>query len=123
MPISVGERLSGLEATVGALQQYEHERWHKLDNDLSPLTLLPAQLARDLAKMEGRLESTLDRALEKELAPIIKDVADLKIDVASLKSKSQQMTGVRKFGEWLAQTVISAIVAIAAVMALGGRHP
>ena len=48
---SLGERISSVEATLGALEKYEHERWHKLSNDLQPLVALPEKITRDIAKM------------------------------------------------------------------------
>lgn len=105
--LNLGERISAVEARLAAMDDYSHERWHKLANDLQPLILL---------------DRTIRLSITEALAPVTADVAALKRDVEALKLARQQMTGVRKFGEWIIQTAISALVAVAAILALG-KHP
>ena len=126
-----GERLAALTAAFEQFEKYEHDRWHKLNNDLQMIVNLP----RDLAKMEGRfrgevtavsraIEKTVADAIEKALGPVNQDVADLKDEVDALKEDRQQLTGAKMMAVWVVQTIIAALSAFAAVLALGGKtHP
>jgi hypothetical protein len=129
----LGERISSLEASVGAFREYESEKWHKLAQDLQPLVMLPERITRDVAKIQGSfdgklgaLEKMLDRsitaAIEKAILPMNQDIAELRSDVDALKLERQRFTGARRFGVWVVQMLIAATGAIIAVLAWG-RHP
>lgn len=109
---SLGERLSGVEATLQAFEKYERERWHKLANDLQPLINLPTQMARDMGLLEGGLAGTVAQAVEKATKPVSDDVASLRADVDALKANSNQLSGAKMFGVWLVQTVVAASAAL-----------
>lgn len=129
----LGERISSLEASVGAFREYESEKWHKLAQDLQPLVMLPERITRDVAKMQGNfdgklgaLEKMLDRsitaAIEKAILPMNQDISELRADVDGLMLKDQQTTGGRRLAVWVIQTLFAAVTAILAVLAWG-RHP
>jgi hypothetical protein len=99
-----GERISGLEAKFDAYERYSHERWHQLANDLQPLSGLPLQLTRDIAKLEARLEAKIDGRL-----------ADIDRRLTAIETQRQQLTGARQLGVWLVQTVISALAVLVAI--------
>lgn len=102
----LGERMSGLEATVAAFEKYERDRWHKLSNDLQPLVNLPERLTRDIAKMQGvfdgristvskDIERSITAAVERAIEPVNADVAKLKTDVEALQSAHLKDEGAR----------------------------
>jgi hypothetical protein len=93
-----GERISRLEAKFDAYEQYSHERWHQLANDLQPMVGLPLQLTRDLAKMEGKLEAKIDGRLSA-----------IETRLLAIEQQRQQMTGAKQFGVWLVQTILTTI--------------
>lgn len=79
-----------------ALEKYEHERWHKLAQDLQPLVLLPERITRDIAKMQGtfdgrissisnEIQRSITAAVEKAIEPVDADLAALKVEVAALQ--------------------------------------
>lgn len=108
---SVGERLSGLEATVSGFERYERERWHKLDNDLQLLVGLPTQMTRDIAKLEGKLEAKIDGRLSA-----------IETRLLAIENQRQQMTGAKQLFVWLVQTLLSALAVFAAWSALRGHN-
>jgi hypothetical protein len=129
----LGERVSSIEATLEGLEKYEHERWHRLSNDLQPLMQMPERLAREVGKMQGifdgkinsvskEIERSIMAAIEKAIQPMGAEIAELRGEVETLKNEQRQMTGARRLGVWLLQTIIAALSAIVAVLALG-RHP
>lgn len=129
----LGERISGLEATVTAFRQYETDKWHKLDNDLTPLVQLPERMTRDIGKLQGTvegrinsveksLERTITVAIEKALIPVIAEVTDLGTRIGVLEKQRNILTGAKLLFVFLVQTLIAAIAAVAAVFALG-KHP
>ncbi len=92
----VGERLSSLESAFASFEKYEHDRWHKLANDLQPLIGLPVQMARDIGKLQGgfdgriatitkEIERSITAAVEKAIEPVNQDITVLKGDVEELK--------------------------------------
>lgn len=89
----LGERLSGLEAKVDGFERYSHDRWHNLQNTLQPLALLPAQIARDFAKLEGSIDRVVAAAVEKAIAPVIADVAELRTKVEAHDQALQRQAG------------------------------
>jgi hypothetical protein len=115
----LGQRVAAIGARFEAFEQYSHERWHSLSNDLQPLVQLPTVFARDFAMLEGRLagniEAAVAKAIDKALAPVNQDIAKLQAEVAALGSEKQRMTGARLFGIWFVQTAIAAMAAIIAV--------
>jgi hypothetical protein len=104
-----GERISRLEAMFVAYEKYSHERWHDLNNDLQLIVGLPLQLTRDLAKMEGKLESKMDGRL-----------AAIEMRLSAIEQQRQQVTGAKQLGVWLVQTLFAAIAAVGTVFALRG---
>lgn len=102
----LGERLSGVEATLAAFERYERDRWHKLAEDMQPLVNLPAQLARDIGRIQGtfdgriaaitkEIERSITAAVEKAIEPVNADVATLKAKVEALEVAQQQETGAK----------------------------
>jgi predicted nuclease with TOPRIM domain len=125
----LGERTAAVEAVVKELQQYERDRWHKLDNDLQTIFNLPREITRDLAKLEERLEAMVDKAVERALGPVISDHGKLSAEVDSLKDrlselegKGHQLTGMQRLGHFLIQTILTTILAGAAVFGLRWGH-
>lgn len=125
----LGERMAALAASFEAEKDYQHQRWHKLDNDLTPVVNLPEKLTREIGRLQGifdgklstvsrELERSMEIAIEKALKPVTDDIADIKRRVTLLETSRNQMTGVRMLGVWVVQTVIAAIVAIAALVKL-----
>lgn len=105
-PDQLGERLSGLEAAFTGFEKYEHERWHALNNTLQPLTSLPLQLTRDIAKIQGtfdgriaaitkEIERSITAAVEKAIEPVNADVAMLKAKVEALEATHLQEAGAK----------------------------
>lgn len=106
-----GEKLAALAASFESFERYNHERWHQLNNDLQPLIGLPVQMARDIAKLEGKIEAKMDGRL---LA--------IETRLTAIEQQRQQITGARQLSVWLVQTIIAALAAVAGIVALG-RHP
>lgn len=130
---TIGERMSSLETKVEGFERYEHERWHKLNNDLQPLVALPERITRDVAKMQGNfegrinsvskeIERSITAAIEKAIEPMSAEINRLRSEVDVLKLGQHQMTTARRLAVWALQTLIAAVSAIVAVFALG-RHP
>lgn len=123
---NIGERLAGLEGEFKVYTSYSHEKWHKLNNDLQPLMMLPERITREIGRLEGALDgrvTTLEHAIglsiAKALLPITADIAALRGEVDDLKKARQQMTGVRQLGVFLVQTVIAAATALVGIITLG----
>ena len=102
----LGERISGVEATLETLDKYQHERWHELNNRLQPLFGLPEQLAREVGRMQGsfegrigavtkELERSITAAVEKAMEPVSTDIADLKSRVGALETVKEQEAGAK----------------------------
>ena len=100
----VGERVSGLEAKFTGYEKYSHEQWHDLKNTLQPLVNLPMQMARDIAKLEGKLEAKIDGRLSA-----------IETRLGAIEGQRQQLTGAKQLGVWLVQTLFAVIAAVAAV--------
>lgn len=100
----VGERVSGLEAKFIGYEKYSHERWHDLNNTLQPLVGLPMEMARDIAKLEGKLEAKIDGRLSA-----------IETRLSSIETQRQQLSGAKQLGVWLIQTLFAVIAAVATV--------
>lgn len=120
---NVGERLAALSASFEAEKQYQHDRWHKLANDLQPLVNLPVQMARDIGKIQGtfdgristvtkEIERSITAAVERAIEPLSDEVTKLRSEVDTLKAGQQQLGGARMFGVWLVQTLVAAGAAL-----------
>lgn len=117
----LGERMAALAASFEAEKEYQHERWHKLDNDLTPVIQLPEKLTRDIARMQGLMEGRMEAAIEKAMKPVVDEISSLKTRVGALETSKTQISTARMIAVWVIQTVLAAIVA---VVALGkGQHP
>jgi polyhydroxyalkanoate synthesis regulator phasin len=103
---TVGERISGLEATVASMDSYSHERWHKLANDMVPMLALPERLTRDVAKIDAKVEVRINAvakemeravlaAIKEAIAPIKAEMVELRTDVDALKAQSNKLTGAK----------------------------
>jgi hypothetical protein len=101
---SQGEKLAALAASFEGFERYNHERWHQLNNDLQPLIGLPVQMARDIAKLEGKIEAKMDGRL-----------AAIEIRLQAIENQRQQLTGAKQFMVWVVQTACAVLAAIAAV--------
>lgn len=132
--VTVGERLSRIEATVDAHAQYERERWHKQDNDLQLLMALPERLARergeDRGQAEGRINSVvkdLERAItdavEKAVAPLAAKQADHDQRLDTLEAQRNMLTGAKLLIIFLVQTFIAAMTALAGAFEFTRGHP
>jgi hypothetical protein len=101
---SQGEKLAALAASFEGFERYNHERWHQLNNDLQPLIGLPVQMARDIAKLEGKIEAKMDGrllAIENRLTAI--------------EGQRRELTGAQKLTVWIIQTIISALAVLVAI--------
>jgi hypothetical protein len=98
MPVSeLGERIAALSASFEAEKEYQHERWHKLDNDLTPVVNLPEKLTREIGRLQGifdgkistvtrEIERSITAAVEKAIEPLNVEVIDLKTRVSALET-------------------------------------
>ncbi len=134
-PSNIGERLSGLEATVTSLEKYEHDRWHKLAQDLQPLVLLPERLTREMGRLQGtfdgrivtiskEIERSITSAVEKAIEPINTDVADLKVKVATLLEERSRRDGASGIVQSILKSPLLAwlaMISAAAWAVLSGR--
>lgn len=122
----LGERLASLEATVTALEKYEHERWHKLAQDLQPLVLLPERLTREMGKLQGtfdgrvstiskEIERSITSAVEKAIEPIHEDMSTIRQRVSNLEDAQSQWRGAKLLAVWMVQTLIATVAALVAV--------
>jgi hypothetical protein len=101
---SEGERIAGLEAKFSGYEKYSHERWHDLNNTLQLLVNLPAQMTRDIAKLEGKLEAKIDGRLTA-----------IESRLTAIEGQRRELTGAQKLGVWLVQTIFAAIAVLAAM--------
>jgi hypothetical protein len=99
-----GEKLAALNASFDSFERYNHERWHQLNNDLQPLMGLPVQIARDIAKLEGKLEAKIDGRL-----------VAIEMRLSAIEQQRQQISGAKMLGVWIVQTALAAIAVIAAM--------
>lgn len=109
-------KVAQLDERLQAFDKYEHERWHRLNNDLTPLIQLPERMTRELGKLHGIMDgkiSTMQRDFERSIeAAIEKAIAPLRADVENLKLARQRWTGARVFGLWLLSTIIAIVAAV-----------
>ena len=125
----VGERLASLEASFKSFEKYSHERWHDLSNDLTPVVNMPGQIARDIGKLEGRIDGKISSAVENITKSVRGDIEKLE---RRIDGHEDQITGIKLWqSRWTAgkvttlvigQALLNAIVAIATVMSVAGRH-
>ncbi len=105
-PEQLGAQLAALSASFKAEKEYQHDRWHKLANDLTPVINLPERLTRDIAKIQGNfdgrfgafsrdIERSITAAVERAIEPVNADIALLKTDVEELKRAKLQDDGAR----------------------------
>lgn len=94
----VGERLAAIETSIKMMQDYEKEHWHKLNNDLTPIMMLPDKLQREL---------------KTSLAPLVKDIEQLQKDVTILKGSAEFMRMLKS--PFLA-SILSAVVTVALIL-------
>lgn len=138
--MSDGERIAALAASFEAEKNYQHERWHKLDNDLTPVVNLPEKLTRDIGKLQGLFEGRInavsqevaratEAAIEKALRPVTADIRKITDrldghdgDIGDLKAFRDRWTGAKVAILIIGQALLNAIVAIGAVISVG-RHP
>lgn len=101
---TLGERLSGVEATLEAFEKYERDRWHKLAQDMQPLVNLPSQMTRDMAKIQGafegristvtkEIERSITAAVERAIEPVNNEVASMKSRIEALETKGHRQEG------------------------------
>lgn len=125
----VGERIAELHGRFDAFERYEHDRWHKLNNDLVPILTLPERFAREVGRLEGlqngkltaigkEFEASLKVAITEALTPVSQELANLRIDVDELKLGAGKNSVVRQLGMWAVQTLISVAAALAAVLSV-----
>lgn len=130
--LDIGERVAELSGKFEVFEKYEHDRWHKLNNDLTPLVQLPERLARDMGRLEGlqsgklstmakEFEIALKEAITQALEPVGKELASLRTDVDELKVSAGKNSAVRQLGMWFVQTLISVGAALAAVLSVKGH--
>src|SRR4051794_40017062 len=91
-----GEKLAALTASFTSFKRYNPERWHQLNNDLQPLIGLPVQMARDIAKLEGKIEAKMDGRLPA-----------IELRLTAIEAQRNQLGGARMLGVWLIQTVLA----------------
>lgn len=126
------ERIAALAASFEAEKGYQHDRWHKLDQDLTPITMLPEKLTREIGRLQGifdgrlnaasrEFERTMEAAIEKALKPVAEDLNDLKVRIGMLETSKNQLTGGQKVVVWVVQTFFAAVVAAVALVKL--QHP
>ena len=104
----IGERITAITVQFQEFEKYNHERWHKLNNDLQPLVNLPLQIGRDIAKLEGKIEAKIDGRLSA-----------IEVRLSAIEAQRQQVTGAQRITTWIVQTVLAAIAAFAAVRGIG----
>ena len=125
----LGERIAALAASFESEKEYQHDRWHKLANDLTPLISLPERMTREIGRLHGifdgkistlsrDLERSTEATIEKAIKPVTDNVAELRKDVDALKKARAQLSGAKMFGLWLLQCMFSVIAAITAVLAI-----
>lgn len=125
----VGERIAALSASFEAEKNYQHDRWHKQDNDLQALMSLPERLTREIGRLHGlvdgkvsaiskELERSMEAAIRKAIEPLSEKVKALESEVESLKGSRTETTTLRKAADYVAHLVMSVVVAVCAVLAL-----
>lgn len=123
----LGERLAALTASFEAEKDYQHDRWHKLDNDLTPVVNMPERLVREMGKIQGifeskisavskELERSMEHAIGRAVKPVTDDVTGLKSEIAelrkeieALKTARNQLTGAKIVILWLVQTIVTIV--------------
>jgi len=91
------ERAIGrLEGKFDGLDRYTHEREHGINNVSQKIDALTVKFGADLAALEAKMDSRL----------------------RTLELGNSEMTTGRKIVLWVVQTVLTAVMAIAAILAL-----
>lgn len=110
------ERVAALAAQFEAFEKYEHDRWHKLNGDLTPVVQLPERMTREIGKIHGLVDGkmlSMTRDFEKAIKDAVESaVKPLRDDVEKLKLAGQRWTGARMFGMWFISTVLAIVAAI-----------
>jgi hypothetical protein len=135
---NIGERIAALSASFDAEKEYQHGRWHKLDNDLTPLVNLPERMTRDIARLHGvfegringatrEIERGVESAIERAMKPINRELMDIKKtlhdhdgEIGELKTWRAQWTAVRLTLFIVGQALLNVIAAVGTLYALGG---
>jgi seryl-tRNA synthetase len=130
---NLGERIAGVEAAFERFERYERERWHKQDNDLTPLLQLPERLTREIGKLQGMVEGRInsvskdiDRsiaaAIKDALQPLSQDMVELKAKVDELERQRNVLTGAKMTGVFIIQTLLAILTALGGSFYFG-KHP
>jgi hypothetical protein len=121
VPRTSGERLAAVEAILQRMETYEHDRWHKLANDLQPIMDLPRQMAIETGRLEGKFEAAIKRSITEAVGPILVDIDALKREMEALKTAHDRATGSANTLKAILQSpLVSGFVgALAALIAVG----
>lgn len=112
----VGERVAALSASFEAELKYSHDRWHKLNNDLTPLVQLPERLTRDIAKLQGTfdgrmaamskdMERSIQLAVERAVDPVRAEMRDHDQRIVALEAAGERSKGAKGMLETMARLV------------------
>lgn len=125
----LGERIAALAASFEAEKQYQHDRWHKQAQDLQILVALPERLTREIGRFHGlvdgrvaaiskELERSMEAAIRRAVEPLSDRVKVLEAKVEGLEGQRTETTTIRKAADYIVHLVMSAVVAVTAVVAL-----
>lgn len=123
----LGERIASLAASFEAEKDYNHDRWHKLNNDLTPIVNLPERLTRDIAKLQGtfdgriasvskEVERSITAAIEKAIDPVRAEVRENSKRIEMLEAANIKADGVKGALAWFFHSPVSAWLAAAVVI-------
>lgn len=140
----LGERIATLAASFEAEKTYQHDRWHKQDQDLAPLTLLPERMTREIGKLhglvDGRVSSisqevkdsvqvAIKEAIRDAITPIADDVREIKAKLSThddqideLQSTVARWSGARVFAAWLVGILVAVAGTTATILGIKAAH-